>query len=161
ARVGASIPARASDLRGRAGNTRHYARGAVFRRRLSHDCCSGRGMRPLLNPSRRPIKSVCKCVYGTVARVVYSRLLADWTKPQPGRLNKSPRATHAFANPHCPHCMLAGALLAGAALMALSAGGATGCSKSDTTGAGSLSFAQTRPGALTIAPIPFGEMNGR
>src|SRR5262249_48938904 len=40
-------------------------------------------------------------------------------------------------------------------------GRATGCSKSDTTGAGALSFAQTRPGALTIAPIPFGEMNGR
>jgi len=57
--------------------------------------------------------------------------------------------------------MMAGALLAGAALIALWVGGATGCSKSDTTGAVALSFAQTRPGVLTIAPIPFGEMNGR
>jgi len=55
----------------------------------------------------------------------------------------------------------AGALLAGAALIALWVGGATGCSKYDTTGVGALSFTQTRPGALTIAPIPFGEMNGR
>src|SRR5215471_9139072 len=45
------------------------------------------------------------------------------------------------------------------ALIALWVGGATGCSKYDTTGA--VSFAQTRHGALTIAPIPFGEMNGR
>jgi hypothetical protein len=57
--------------------------------------------------------------------------------------------------------MMAGALLGGAALIALWVGLLTGCSKSDTTGAGALSFAQTRPGALTIAPIPFGEMNGR
>src|SRR5215467_2957061 len=47
------------------------------------------------------------------------------------------------------------------ALIALWVGGATGCSKYDTTGAGALSFAQTRHGALAIAPIPFGEMNGR
>jgi Protein of unknown function (DUF3616) len=93
-----------------------------------------------------------------VARVVDSRLFADWTTPQPGRLNKSPGATHAFAT---TQSMMAGALLVGAALIALWVGLLTGCSKSDTTGAGALSFAQTRPGALTIAPIPFGEMNGR
>ena len=29
-------------------------------------------------------------MYGTVARVVYSRFFPDWTKPQTGRLNKSP-----------------------------------------------------------------------
>jgi len=55
--------------------------------------------------------------------------------------------------------MRAGALLAGAALIALWAAVATGCSKSYTTGA--LSLAQAQPGALTIAPVPFGEMNGR
>jgi hypothetical protein len=31
-----------------------------------------------------------KCLYGIVARVVYSRSLADRTRPQTGRLNKSP-----------------------------------------------------------------------
>jgi hypothetical protein len=54
-----------------------------------------------------------------------------------------------------------GALLAVAALIASWVWGATGCSKYDTTGAGALSFAQTRHGAVTIAPIPFGETNGR
>ena len=115
-------------------------------------------MRPLLKLSRRPVKSVCECVYGTVARVVYLRLFADRTTPQPGRLNKSPGATRAFAT---PQSMMVGALFAGAALIALWFACATGCSKSDTTGAGALSFAQTRPGALKITPIPFGEMNGR
>src|SRR5262249_20547818 len=75
----------------------------MVQRRLSHDCCRGRGRRPLLKLSRRPIKSVCKCVYGAVARVVYSRLLADWTKPQPGRLKKSPGATS-----HTSACKLTG-----------------------------------------------------
>jgi len=60
-----------------------------------------------------------------------------------------------------PADVTACALLAMAALIALWVGGATGCSKYDTTGAGAMSFAQTRPGALAIAPIPFGEMNGR
>jgi len=55
--------------------------------------------------------------------------------------------------------MRGGALLAGAALIALWAAVATGYSKSYTTGAPSL--AQAQPGALTIAPVPFGEMNGR
>jgi hypothetical protein len=109
-----------------------------------------------LKLSRRPIKSVCECVCGTVGRVVYSRLFADWTKPQPGRLNKSPHTTRSFANPHrAPACVF----LAGAALVALWAWGAAGRSKSGATGA--LSFAQTQRGALTIAPVPFGEMNGR
>jgi uncharacterized protein DUF3616 len=63
-----------------------------------------------------------------------------------------------------PADVTAGALLsilAIAALIALWVGAATGRSKYDTAGAGALSLAQTRPGALTIAPIPFGEMNGR
>jgi hypothetical protein len=51
--------------------------------------------------------------------------------------------------------MRACVLFAGAALIALWAG----CSKSHTAGA--LSLAQAQPGALTIVPIPFGEMNGR
>ena len=55
-------------------------------------------------------------------------------------------------------CIRAGALLAVAALIALWAGGVTGCLKSDTTGA--LSLAQGQPGALMIVPVPFGEMNG-
>jgi hypothetical protein len=42
--------------------------------------------------------AVCKCVHGTVARVVYSRFFPDWTNPQTGRLNKSPHTIHAFAN---------------------------------------------------------------
>jgi hypothetical protein len=54
--------------------------------------------------------------------------------------------------------MMAGPLLAGASLIAFWVGTLTGCSKSDTTGASALSFAQTRPGALKIAPVPFGEM---
>jgi hypothetical protein len=33
-----------------------------------------------------------------VARVVYSRLFPDGTKPKTGRLNKSPHIVHAFAN---------------------------------------------------------------
>src|SRR5262245_65461047 len=60
--------------------------------------------------------------------------------------------------------MTAGVLLAGASLIALWLVGATGCSKSDTagaTGARALSFTQTRPGAVMIDSIPFGEMNGR
>jgi hypothetical protein len=60
--------------------------------------------------------------------------------------------------------MTAGALLAGASLIALWLVGATGCSKSDTagaTGGRALSFTQTRPGAVMIDSIPFGEMNGR
>lgn len=61
--------------------------------------------------------------------------------------------------------MSACGLLAGAALIALWAVGATGCSKSDATGAGatganSLNLAQTRLDALMIDSIPFGEMNG-
>jgi hypothetical protein len=51
--------------------------------------------------------------------------------------------------------MRACVLSAGAALIALWAG----CSKSHTADA--LSLAQAQPGALTIVPIPFGEMNGR
>src|SRR5262245_7834400 len=58
-----------------------------------------------------------------------------------------------------PHRMIAGGLLAVMALIALWAMGVTGCSKSDATGA--LSFAQAQAGPLTIAPIPFGETNGR
>ncbi len=44
------------------------------------------------------LMAVSKCVYGTVARVVYSRLFPDRTTPQAGRLNKSPHTVHAFAN---------------------------------------------------------------
>ena len=50
------------------------------------------------------LMAVCKCLYGTVARVVYSRLFPDWTTdrtgPQTGRLNKSPHTVGAFANRH-------------------------------------------------------------
>ena len=46
----------------------------------------------------RETLAVSKCVCGTVARVVYSRLFPDRTRPQTGRLNKSPQAAHAFAN---------------------------------------------------------------
>src|SRR5512145_2087796 len=45
-------------------------------------------------------RSDSKCVYGTVARVVYSRLFPDRTRPETGRLNKSPHTLHAFANRH-------------------------------------------------------------
>jgi len=37
-------------------------------------------------------------VYGTVARVVYSRTFPGLIKPQTGRLNKSPHIVHAIAN---------------------------------------------------------------
>jgi hypothetical protein len=51
-------------------------------------------------------KAVSKCVYGTVARVVYSRLFPDWTpdqtKPQTGRVNKSPHIADCGAS-----CLLA------------------------------------------------------
>src|SRR5215510_8540117 len=61
-----------------------------------------------------------------------------------------------FAN---PHRMMAGGFFAVMAIIALWAVGVTGCSKSDMTGA--LSFAKAQAGPLTIAPIPFGETNGR
>jgi len=53
-------------------------------------------------------RSVCNCVYGTVARFVYSRFITDWTKPHTGRLIKSPHTVHAIANSykrsgHSPH----------------------------------------------------------
>ncbi len=48
-----------------------------------------------------------------------------------------------------PADVTVGALLAVAALIASWVWGATGCSKYDTTGAGALSFAQTRHGAVT------------
>jgi len=57
--------------------------------------------------------------------------------------------------------MTAGALLAGASLIGIWVGVATGCSRSPTTGAGGPSLAQAPPGALKINSIPFGEMNGR
>ncbi|HEV2668368.1 MAG TPA: DUF3616 domain-containing protein [Blastocatellia bacterium] len=60
-----------------------------------------------------------------------------------------------------PAGMTAGAFLAGATLIALWIACAAGCSKSGATGAGALSFAQAQNGELTIAPIPFGEVNGR
>src|SRR5262245_53100988 len=97
----------------------------MIQRPLSHDCCRGRGMRPLL------------------------------------KLSRSQLGARAAMRAGAPADVAAVALLAIAALIALCAVGATGCSKYDTTGAGALSFAQTRAGALTIAPIPFGEMNGR
>jgi hypothetical protein len=37
---------------------------------------------------------------GAVARVVYSRTFPSLTKPQTGRLNKSPHTVHAIANRH-------------------------------------------------------------
>jgi hypothetical protein len=37
-----------------------------------------------------------------VARVVYSRFFPDWTKPQTGRLNKSPHTVAVIANRHRP-----------------------------------------------------------
>jgi hypothetical protein len=55
--------------------------------------------------------------------------------------------------------MRAGDILAGAAVIALWGAVAPGCWKSYTTGA--LGLAQAQPGALAIAPVPFGEMNGR
>src|SRR5262245_48996763 len=106
-------------------NIRFLAAPQMVQRRLSHDCCRGRGMRPLLKLSRRQL------------------------------------AMRAGVRAGMSRGVTAGVLLVGAALIALWVGGETGCSKSDTTGAGARSFAQTRPGALTIAPIPFGEMNGR
>src|SRR5262245_65775044 len=51
----------------------------------------------------RETLAVSKCVCGTVARVVYPRLFPDRTKPQTGRLNKSPHSVHAFANRHKSH----------------------------------------------------------
>src|SRR5262245_60955267 len=43
-------------------------------------------------------RAVCNCVYGTVARVVYSRTFPGLIKPQTERLNKSPPTVHAIAN---------------------------------------------------------------
>jgi len=60
-----------------------------------------------------------------------------------------------------PAGMTAVAFLAGASLIALWVVGAAGCSKPNTTTAGAPSFAQAQTGELTIAPIPFGEVNGR
>jgi len=37
---------------------------------------------------------------GAVARVVYARAFPSLTKPQTGRLNKSPHTVHAIANRH-------------------------------------------------------------
>src|SRR5215475_10552933 len=45
-------------------------------------------------------RAVCNRVYGAVARVVYSRTFPSRTKPQTGRLNKSPHTVHAIANRH-------------------------------------------------------------
>src|SRR5215470_8994362 len=42
----------------------------------------------------------CNCVYGNVARVVYSRTFPSMTTPRTGRLNKSPHTVHAIANRH-------------------------------------------------------------
>src|SRR5215470_10751682 len=47
-----------------------------------------------------PVSAVCNCLYGTVARVVYSRTFPSLTTPQTGRLNKSPHTVHAIANRH-------------------------------------------------------------
>src|SRR5262245_39415516 len=47
-----------------------------------------------------PIRAGCNCVYGNVARVVYSRTFLSLTTPQTGRLNKSPHTVHAIANRH-------------------------------------------------------------
>src|SRR5262245_65521686 len=77
------------------------------------------------------------------------------------KLSRRQLGARAAMRAGAPADVTACALLAMAALIALWVGGATGCSKYDTTGAGAMSFAQTRPGALAIAPIPFGEMNGR
>jgi hypothetical protein len=55
------------------------------------------GMRGLDSQPR--IRSAANnCAYGIVARVVYSRFFPEWTKPQTGRLNKSPHTVYAFAN---------------------------------------------------------------
>src|SRR5262245_44925677 len=43
-------------------------------------------------------RAVCNCVYGTVARVVYSRTFPGLIKPQTVRLNKLPHTVHAIAN---------------------------------------------------------------
>ena len=51
-------------------------------------------MEKINNVSSAPLIAVCKCVYGIVARVVYRALFLDWTKPQTGRLNKSPDIVH-------------------------------------------------------------------
>jgi len=45
-------------------------------------------------------RSVWNCVYGNVARVVYSRTFYSLTTPLTGRLNKSPHTVHAIANRH-------------------------------------------------------------
>jgi hypothetical protein len=44
--------------------------------------------------------AVCNCVFGDVARFVYSRTFPSLTTPQTGRLNKSPHTVHAIANRH-------------------------------------------------------------
>ena len=45
-------------------------------------------------------ESYVACVYGNVARVVYSRTFPSLLTPQIGRLNKSPHTVHAIANRH-------------------------------------------------------------
>ena len=45
-------------------------------------------------------RSVWNCVYGNVARVVYSRTFYSLTTPLTGRLNKSPHTVHAIATCH-------------------------------------------------------------
>src|SRR5215510_753986 len=43
-------------------------------------------------------RAVCNCVYGDVARVVYSRTFPSLTTPQTGRLNKSPHTVYGITN---------------------------------------------------------------
>jgi hypothetical protein len=45
-------------------------------------------------------RAVCNCVYGNVARVVYSRTFPSLAETQAGRLNKSPHTVYAIANRH-------------------------------------------------------------
>jgi hypothetical protein len=54
---------------------------------------------------------------------------------------------------------MAGALLAWVSIIALWVGAATGCSRSDASGAGAPSLAQAPTGALMINSIAFGELN--
>src|SRR5262245_61821359 len=44
------------------------------------------------------IRAVCDCTYGSCGRVVYSRFFPDCTKPETGRLNKSPHTVDTIAN---------------------------------------------------------------
>src|SRR6266511_3486443 len=88
----AGIPRPTALITDAGGECRPYARGAVIRRRLSHDCCRGRGVRPLLKLSRRPLslepagdEQGIRCLYNELDRdgflVIVGKTMKDSDAP--------------------------------------------------------------------------------